>query len=333
MATNNQNPINPKDLLSNSKEQIELQRYFYEIYGVYYQRKRNDLSDINGNMIDKRMIVSNDKVGQAALSCLKSLPYVALASKGKVFTTHSNVFNEDKEKIALSYFIYEKVLLNSKEEVLKGNKKFTSILKYGRFHITYLIYIKYVSSVNIELNKKIKNNDLNFINEMYLVAYIFAESIPEDKKTNCLAYFKTKKVFDVILKILNYFKEEHDKNIDIIELCSNCMVIKINDIEMKVNIKNGTVDIYKKFIYDEFEQDGNVANNITHERQGNLVKLLGEHIKSVPVGEKDSESDVGTYTKLVGYFDMEFEADFISDFINVIKNNSSDDSVCQLINV
>jgi hypothetical protein len=91
LSTNNQNPINPRDLISNSTSQIELQKYFFEIYGVFYQRKRNDFRDINGNLVNKKEIISNDKVGQAALACIKCIPHIALASKGRIYSSDSDI--------------------------------------------------------------------------------------------------------------------------------------------------------------------------------------------------------------------------------------------------
>ena len=99
LSTNNQNPINPRDLISNSDKQIEIQKYFFEMYSLTYQRKRNDFNDINGNLVSKKEIVTNDKVGQAALACIKYMPNIALASKGKVFTEHNDIFNKNKENI------------------------------------------------------------------------------------------------------------------------------------------------------------------------------------------------------------------------------------------
>ena len=143
LATNNQNPINPKDLVSNTESQIALQKYFFEIYGIAYQRKRNDFRDINGNMINKKDIITNDKVGQAALACIKATPYTALASKGKIFSDDIGIFDKNKERIALSYFIHEKVIEYSKTNRVKKNSEIASIMKFARFHITYILYSLY----------------------------------------------------------------------------------------------------------------------------------------------------------------------------------------------
>ncbi|ETJ29245.1 hypothetical protein Q604_UNBC16209G0001, partial [human gut metagenome] len=58
----------------------------------------------------KNNIISNEKVGQAALAALMSLPHKALGSKSSVFTTeHDNIFKKDFLKIVLSYAIHNTI--------------------------------------------------------------------------------------------------------------------------------------------------------------------------------------------------------------------------------
>lgn len=192
VATNNQNPINSRDLVSNTQEQIGLQRYFFEIYNIAYQRKRNDYMDINGNQVSKKTIVSNDKVGQASLACIKCRPDLALSSKGKVFTTDIDVFSKPQDNIALSYFIYEKVLQYSKLDEIKNDANKLGVVKFGRFHITYLIYKKYISRVSIEFNKTINNNIIDLKTDIINAVDKIERQLTEDQKHNLLSYFKSK---------------------------------------------------------------------------------------------------------------------------------------------
>lgn len=201
LATNNQNPINPRDLMSNTTEQIELQKYFFEIYSVVYQRKRNDFVDLNGNKVSKKTIVGNDKVGQPALACIKFLPHIALSAKGRVFTTHIDIFRKNKENIALSFFIHEKILELSKTDEIKNSPNKLSIIKFGRFHITYLIYKKYNSKASIEFNKKIKNNDIDLKSDVICAIEKIEKELKEDQKHNLLAYFKSKESTSKLEKI------------------------------------------------------------------------------------------------------------------------------------
>lgn len=201
ISTNNQNPINPRDLVSNSDEQIKIQKYFYEVYKVKYQRKRNDFIDIAGNIVNKKEIVSNDKVGQAALACIKNLPHKALSSKGVVFTTENNIFEKDIDKIAVSYFIFDRVVKYSKNEDIKNDSNKESIIKFGRFHITNLIYKKYVREISVDLNRKIYLGDYSLNDDINKAINLINEILTDNDKHNLLAYFKTSTNSKEILKL------------------------------------------------------------------------------------------------------------------------------------
>lgn len=239
LATNNQNPINPKDLVSNTESQIALQKYFFEIYGIAYQRKRNDFRDINGNMINKKDIITNDKVGQAALACIKATPYTALASKGKIFSDDIGIFDKNKERIALSYFIHEKVIEYSKTNRVKKNSEIASIMKFARFHITYILYSLYSDKVDIDFNKSIRHKDISLEDDIELINYLINEKLKGEVRANMLAYFKTKESFKMIGDVLdelrkrkNIIKDITSKSnivIDIKELCDKKMKIQVNE--------------------------------------------------------------------------------------------------------
>lgn len=201
IATNNQNPINPRDLVSNSGEQVELQKYFNEIYDIKYQRKRNDLIDAEGKKIDKKLIVSNDKVGQAALACIKCIPWTALGSKGKIFNDEADIFKKDKDKIVLAYFIYEKILQMAKNDDIKCDPSKSSIIKFGRFHINNLVYKKYESQTSIEFNKSVYHGDLSLREDILNAIDRIDEKLDEDEKHNLLAYFKSNANSKKIVKI------------------------------------------------------------------------------------------------------------------------------------
>lgn len=195
LSTNNQNPINSRDLLSNTKDQIELQKYFWEIYGLTYQRKRNDFMNMEGESLPKSKIISNDKVGQAALACIKCMPYMALSSKGKVFTDYCDIFLKDKGCIALSYFIYEKVLNFTKNDLIKDDRERLSFLKFARFHITYLVYLKHMRNASEALNKSILDESISLDMDIMNAISIVSKSISDEHKQNLLKYFKTKESF------------------------------------------------------------------------------------------------------------------------------------------
>lgn len=323
LATNNQNPINPKDLISNSISQVELQRYFFEIYGVFYQRKRNDFRDINGRLVNKKEIISNDKVGQAALACIKCIPNIALASKGRVYSTDMDIFEKNKEWIALSYFIHEKILEYAKCADIKNNSELVSVIKFGRFHLTYQLFKQYVGSVSIDLNKKIKHGDIDLSNDIFLATFIFNENLPYDKKSNLLAYFKSKdslkntnEVILIVNKVKNIINtittvyEIEDFNIN--QFCEEGMVFEIDMTEVKIN-NNGSISIYRRFIYDDYEEQD--EDFMKEEKK--FAKTLKDQFNIVPKSENDSCIGCSAVDIIVGYFNIEFDKDMVEKFIDI----------------
>lgn len=329
LATNNQNPINQKDLISNSIPQIELQKYFFEIYGVNYQRKRNDFRDINGKILNKREIIANDKVGQAALACIKCIPHIALASKGRIYAEDSNIFEKNKEKIALSFFIHEKVLEFAKYNNIKNNAELVSIIKFGRFHLTYLLYKLHNEYTTIEFNKKIRHDEFNLFDDIYLATYVLGEMIPIEKKSNLLSYFKSKEslikineiwelVQNIKLSINNTIKILNIENFDIKEFCDNEMKFEIEGffVEIKINL-NGNIDIYQRFIYNSFEEyDG--ENDELEKQEENFSQNLFEKFNVRPTCVDVSCIGCPATDILIGYFDIKFDEDFISKFVQSI---------------
>lgn len=332
LATNNQNPINPKDLISNSIPQIDLQKYFYEIYGVHYQRKRNDFRDVNGKLISKKDIISNDKVGQAALACIKGIPYTALASKGKVFSDDQNIFEENKEKIALAYFIHEKVIEYTKSNEIKNNNELASTIKFGRFHLTYLLYKKYIqlrgkTDVSaIELNKKIKHNDIDLSNDIYMSTYILNENLPKEKKNNLLAYFKSKdsltkinQVSVLVNRVSKFIKYialiGYEFDISSIQFEENEIRCELEMIEISYK-DNDRWDIYIRLIYDDIEEDEEqLQQSLAYERD--IVERLEKELNIKPEIIEDSCIGCTTTDILIGYFDMQFDKALIDKIMEL----------------
>lgn len=332
LATNNQNPINPKDLISNSKHQIELQKYFYEIYGVNYQRKRNDFRDINGKLVSKKDIISNDKVGQAALACIKGFPYTALASKGKVFSDDQNIFERNKENIALAFFIHEKVIEYAKSNEIRSNNELASIIKFARFHLTYLLYKKYIQFKGktdlsaIDLNKKIKHNDIDLSNDIYISTYILNNNLPKEKKSNLLAYFKSRDSLTKINEVTSLVDKASGfiTNITKINIESDFSNIEFEEDEIKcefgpIEIKyksNNRWDIYLRLIYDDTEDEEQYQEAVRYEQD--LIEKLQKELNIEPECEDDSCMGCQSTDVLIGYFDMEFDKALMEKFIKIV---------------
>lgn len=329
LSTNNQNPINPRDLISNSDKQIEIQKYFFEMYSLTYQRKRNDFNDINGNLVSKKEIVTNDKVGQAALACIKNMPNIALASKGKVFTEHNDIFNKNKENISLAYFILEKVIEYSKADNIKKKGQMESILKFGRFHISTILYNKYVNNASVEFNKKIRSNVVDISTDIFLLAYIFEQEISNEQKGNLLSYFKTrdsvnniklmKESFYEITNIIESIVTQYNINdFDIVNFIEEDMTFYIESTEIKIKT-SGKINIYSRVISEDVSYIDNEDEykQFCKEKEV-IIGLLTDKLKENP--EEIDDSCVGCLDveSLIGYFNIDFEPNFIKEFVNAI---------------
>lgn len=197
VATNNQNPINPRDLKANTSVQKEMQNYFYTVFNLFYQRKRNDFTDIEGHEVKKSNIISNEKVGQAALAALLSLPHKALGSKSSVFTTeHDNIFKKDFLRIVLSYAIHS-TIEKFKKSYKTDMQVESEIVKYGTYHITYLVYkmiCKNVEKINIDYVKDILNNNISLEEYIEKAKNSILKIVNDDDslKSKIFSYLKTK---------------------------------------------------------------------------------------------------------------------------------------------
>ncbi|MDU1507226.1 MAG: AIPR family protein [Clostridium butyricum] len=206
VATNNQNPINPRDLKANTLEQKELQNYFYTVFDLCYQRKRNDFTDIEGNEVKKNNIISNEKVGQAALAALMSLPHKALGSKSSVFTTeHDNIFKKDFLKIVLSYAIHNTIEKYKKSYKTDEQVKAETV-KYGTYHITYLVYkmiYKNIKKIDIDYVKKLLQNEVSLEDYIEKATNSIITIISKDGvlQTKIFSYLKTKQSTEDIKNI------------------------------------------------------------------------------------------------------------------------------------
>lgn len=316
LSTNNQNPINSRDLISNTTAQIELQKYFYDIYGLVYQRKRNDNIDIKGNTVSKKDIISNDMVGQASLACIKSAPNVALSSKGKVFTDEVSIFEQDKNRIAMATFIYQKVIEASKSEFIRDNDRLRSILKFGRFHIAEIVFKNHANQSSIEYNKMIKSNDININKDIFIAAYILYGNLKDDQKSNLLKFFKTKESVTIlknvrsslnkIFDIYNYLIENGHIN-SITRFFMDNMICRIEDFEFEINI-DGTISLYKKFVVsEEYKEDVEIEIEQEFSKINDIFKEIGSSIS-----EKSEGSD-----RKIGIFDLDFNENILKEIMMV----------------
>ncbi len=142
-ATNHQTNIDDADRRSNEKIQIELQKLFYEKYGLFYERKAGEFFDgIDAKYIDKKLLVDREQ-----------LMRVALAESFRISETRAQIHNffsaeafynpplneELIDKYAFGYacfqYLSSEVSRSRKEKKPYYTEKFGTALRYGRYGV------------------------------------------------------------------------------------------------------------------------------------------------------------------------------------------------------
>lgn len=121
LYTNSQNSIRLRDLCSNDRVQLTIQKVLMDAYGHFYERKRGEFDTLYPTPTAKRntfgenykdKLMSNENAAQAFLAVYLSRPSQAKAEKGLIFQKENGgfyyeIFNEDDsllpEKLLMSW--------------------------------------------------------------------------------------------------------------------------------------------------------------------------------------------------------------------------------------
>jgi hypothetical protein len=142
-ASNSQTKIEESDRRSNDPIQLELQREFFESYGLFYERKRGEFSDgIHAKYINSDLIVNRENLVRVALAS----EYRITGTKSgiqKVFGGEALTKTLNIQNVAKYAYGYE--ILRLIEEILKPSKKgqsdkyntaaYGQALRYGQFAV------------------------------------------------------------------------------------------------------------------------------------------------------------------------------------------------------
>jgi hypothetical protein len=104
-ASNEQSKVDEADRRSNEPLQIDLQRTFFEKYGLFYERKRGEFADgIKDDYVRKDQIVKRDLLMRVALA---TSGRIALAKSGiKKFFTSEGFKNSPLQISQVSAYVY-----------------------------------------------------------------------------------------------------------------------------------------------------------------------------------------------------------------------------------
>jgi len=151
LATNNQNSIKARDLYSNDRAQIDIQKVMEERYGFYYERKANEFRD--SKEIKKIRIIDNEKAGQAYLAMTLKRPTTARTQKYKIFSDelYGQIYEGvDVTKMLTSYLFYKISADIGKSEAKDTESEIRhSVCTYGLFHVTRIMGEIYFGTPNI----------------------------------------------------------------------------------------------------------------------------------------------------------------------------------------
>lgn len=118
-TSNNQIPVNTRDLHSNDRVQLKLEKEF-SVLGYCYERKPNQYLDIS-----KDLILSNEILGQIYLSYVLDKASEAKNSKTIVFSNmYDEIFDEEKINASLLLKLYKIYLpLLARKKIIQKKKR------------------------------------------------------------------------------------------------------------------------------------------------------------------------------------------------------------------
>jgi hypothetical protein len=154
-ATNNQNPIKPRDKVSNDPEMIRLQSELFDQFGVLLERKQGEFYDsIRENLIDKKSVLDSVVLMRLLLVYCGSIARARSASEGILFRDYSFDGIEVGEIYKLIQ-IYNKVSNLEQQGESNGNRRYQvdiwgNGLKYGQLAITYATYQLSISNEDLD---------------------------------------------------------------------------------------------------------------------------------------------------------------------------------------
>lgn len=148
-ATNRQNPIDDADRKANDQSQIDFQKFTYENYGFYYERKRGEFGDgISQKYISRDSLIKRDDLLRCCLAQDNKPGEARRANKKYLFSSPiiekymSSKDSFDSYVIAYKLFIY---LKNTEKELRTSANKYAedlygSALRYGKFAVVSAVF-------------------------------------------------------------------------------------------------------------------------------------------------------------------------------------------------
>jgi hypothetical protein len=147
-ATNSQSVVENADRRSNDKIQVQLQKFFYNEYGIYYERKKGEFADgIRDKYITRSQLLDRDLLLRLALAC-DGLPTQARRSSSKIIFAEEKFGKvlHDESRVDEYYYAFKfhQTLIDIEKKVsadLKdpyGTVNYGHLLRYGKYAATFV---------------------------------------------------------------------------------------------------------------------------------------------------------------------------------------------------
>jgi hypothetical protein len=167
-ATNNQNPIKPRDKASNDIKMIKLQSELFDQYGVLLERKQGEFYDsIKEGLVDKTDVLDSVILMRLLLVSRGSVARARSAGEGILFRDYSLDGIEVNEIYKLIQ-IYNQLSDFEQPSERDGRRRYQmdfwgNGLRYGQWAITYMAYQLWSSAENLDdCLSRIKSQWLGF---------------------------------------------------------------------------------------------------------------------------------------------------------------------------
>lgn len=154
-ATNNQNPIKPRDKASNDLKMIKLQTDLFDQFGVLLERKQGEFYDsLKDGLVDKADVLDSVTLMRLLLVFRGSVARARSAGEGILFKDY-NLDGIEVREIYKLIQIYNKISDFEQPSERDGRRRYQidvwgNGLRYGQWAITYAAYQLWRSDENLD---------------------------------------------------------------------------------------------------------------------------------------------------------------------------------------